>query len=260
MNQSRRGRNLRSGLRGLCFGFLLSVSTAHASAIQVAVASNFLLPLQAIAAAFQTETGVEVRVSAGATGRHYAQIVNGAPFDVFLAADQARPQRLVVEGLAVADSLFTYAEGRLVLWVGASQRLPEGGLAALDPAAVRRFAIANPQTAPYGAAAEQALAVAGLTHVLEDRLVYAENVSQVLQFLATGNVTHALVAASHTVMRGRPDGDWVMVPADWHTPIRQDAVLLKRAEGSAPAIKFLDFLKGEQAAVILGRYGYGDVE
>lgn len=239
---------------------MLGVGAAQAGSIQVAVASNFLVPLNEIAAAFTSEHAVEVRVSSGATGKHYAQIVNGAPFDVFLAADQARPQRLVDEGLAVDESLFTYAQGRLVLWAGAGQPLSEDGLAGLDPAAVRRFGIANPRTAPYGAAAQQALKRLGLEQALADRLVYAENVTQVLQFLATGNVTHVLVAASHTSMKGKPDGDWVLVPADLHDPIRQDAVLLERAADNVAAVEFLAFLKEEQAKEILARYGYVGVE
>ena len=260
MNESGIRGNLRSIFRCLPLLILLSSVAAQANSIQVAVASNFLVPLKEIAAAFQSEHQIEVRISPGATGRHYAQIVNGAPFDVFLAADQARPQRLVDEGLAVADSLQTYAQGRLVLWVRPGQTLPEDGLAGLDSAAVRRFGIANPRTAPYGAAAQQALAMAGLDEVLADRLVYAENVTQVLQFLATGNITHALVAASHTAIAGQPEGEWILVPEDWHDPIRQDAVLLQRAADNPAAFKFLTFLKGDTAARILARYGYDDVE
>lgn len=260
MNESGKRGNLRRLFRCLSLVLLLSFGAAQANSIQIAVASNFLVPLKEIVAAFRVEHAVEVRISPGATGKHYAQIVNGAPFDVFLAADQARPQRLVDEGLAVAESLFTYAQGRLVLWAGAGQPLSEDGLADLDPAAVRRFGIANPRTAPYGAAAQQALKRSGLEQALADRLVYAENVTQVLQFLATGNVTHVLVAASHTSIKGKPDGDWVMVPAALHDPIRQDAVLLKRAADNPAAVAFLTYLKGETAAGILRRYGYGDVE
>lgn len=260
MNESGIRGNLRSIFRCLSLLILLSFGAAQANSIQVAVASNFLVPLKEIAAAFQSEHQIEVRISPGATGRHYAQIVNGAPFDVFLAADQARPQRLVDEGLAVAESLYTYAQGRLVLWVSPGELLPEDGLAGLDPAAVRRFGIANPRTAPYGAAAQQALAFADLEQALVDRLVYAENVTQVLQFLATGNVTHALVAASHTFMEGKPAGEWRLIPANWHDPIRQDAVLLKRASDTDAALEFLAFLKKDQAKEILARYGYGVVE
>lgn len=260
VNESSRRGNCRRLLRWLSLLILLSAGVVQANSIQIAVASNFLVPLQEIAAAFQTAHQVDVRISPGATGTHYAQIVNGAPFDVFLAADQARPQRLVDEGLAVADSLQTYAQGRLVLWVRPEQTLSEDGLAGLDPALVRRFAIANPRTAPYGAAAQQALAMAGLDEVFADRLVYAENVTQVLQFLSTGNVTHALVAASHTAMAGQPEGEWILVREGWHDPIRQDAVLLQRAADNPAAVEFLDFLKGDTAVRILMRYGYDGLE
>jgi len=231
----------------------LAVSAAE---VRVAVASNFLAPLETIAEALAQAGGPAVRASAGSTGRHYAQIVNGAPFDVFLAADRERPRRLEAEGLAVAGSRFTYARGRLVLWAAPGQALPETGLAGLDPAQVRRFAIANPRLAPYGRAAAEALRHAGLEEALEGRVVHAENVGQALQYVATGNASHGLVALSYARGPSPPPGERALVPADWHAPVGQDAVLLRNAPSPAAAREFLEFLRSDAAAAILSDYGY----
>lgn len=227
-----------------------------ASEVRVAVAANFLAPLEALATRFESTEGIEISISAGATGHHYAQIANGAPFDVFLAADQARPERLVNDGLAIADSRFTYAEGRLVLWADRDAVLPEGGFAALSDAPVRRLAIANPRLAPYGLAARQALEATGQWSALRPRIIEGANVGQTLQYLATGNASHAIVAASYVHRVGRPEGEWARVPATLHAPIRQDAVQLKQARDPDAARRFLAFLQGPDAADVLARFGY----
>ena len=240
------------------FGLALWAITAVVSAteVRVAVAANFLAPLQALAEAFEAAGGPPVRISSGATGQHYAQIVNGAPFDVFLAADQARPARLVGEGLALRESRFTYAEGRLVLWARPEAELPEAGFAGLAGSSPRRLAIANPRLAPYGAAARAALQASDQWQALQPRIIQGQNVGQALQYLATGNASHALVAASYVHRDGRPPGAWVAVPSHLHAPIRQDAVQLVNAPAPAAARRFLAFLRGATAAAIIERFGY----
>lgn len=238
---------------------IVLTATAVASAaaeLRVAVATNFLAPLQVIAEAFEAEHGVPVRISAGATGQHYAQIINGAPFDVFLAADQDRPRRLEADGLAVIGSRMTYAEGRLVLWARPGQSLPEAGLAGLASHLSGRLAMANPRLAPYGLAARQALEATGQWGAMEPSIIQGQNVGQALQYLATGNASHALVAASYAHRDGRPDGEWVLLPEDLHAPIRQDAVMLENAPNPDAARRFLAFLDSDPTHEIMVRFGY----
>jgi len=239
---------------GLVFWLLPTLGLADE--VRIAVASNILAPLEVLSARFEATENIQTRISGGATGHHYAQIVNGAPFDVFLAADQARPKRLLDEGLGVAGTRFTYASGGLALWAGPDAELPVSGLsglAALDP---RRLVIANPQLAPYGLAARQALEATGQWSALRPRIIEGANVGQALQYLATGNASHALVAVSYGHMSGRPAGDWQRVPSRLHDPIRQDAVLLEQARNPQAARAFLTFLQGPEAAEVLERFGY----
>lgn len=224
--------------------------------LQVAVASNFLAPLEALAEAFADDGGETLQISAGATGQLYTQITHGAPYDLLMAADQARPQRLVDEGLARAASRITYARGQLVLWARPGTPLPAEGLAGLSRASVGRLAIANPALAPYGRAARQALQATGLWSTLEDRIVQGQNVGQAFQYLATGNVSHALVAASYTRLDNRPDGAHQTIGAQWHAPVRQDAVILERTDSREAASAFLAFMQGPSAARILRHFGY----
>ena len=235
---------------------LLAALPALAQPVRVAVAANFLGPLEQIAEAYAEQGGPALRISAGATGQHYAQIINGAPFDVFLAADQARPARLVAEGHALADSRMTYALGRLVLWAGPGAKLPADGLAGLAEESVRRLAIANPELAPYGLAAQQALQAHGQDAPLADRIIQARSVGQAFQYLATGNVSHALVAASYTRFGSRPQGPWRLVDEQLYAPIRQDAVILEEALNPAGARDFMAFMQGPIARDILDRFGY----
>ncbi|PWG60990.1 molybdate ABC transporter substrate-binding protein [Sediminicurvatus halobius] len=239
---------------------LPALAQAQGETVRVAVATNFLQPLEAIAEALAAQGGPRVTPVPGATGRHYAQIVNGAPFDVFLAADRERPRRLEAEGLAVAGSRFTYARGRLVLWAAPGVALPSGGLRALDPADVRRFAIANPRLAPYGRAAKEVLRHVGLWDPLQSRLVQGENVGQTLQYVVTGNASHGLVAKAYARAPNAPAGRWQLVPADWHGPVAQDAVLLRDAPHPSAGRAFLEFLRGAEAARILEQFGYEPAE
>ncbi|TVO66475.1 molybdate ABC transporter substrate-binding protein [Spiribacter aquaticus] len=244
-------------LKWLLAGLLLGlVAPASAAPLKVAVASNFLAPLEALADVYHQRGGPALQISAGATGQLYAQITQGAPYDVFLAADQARPQRLVAEGAALADSRMTYARGRLVLWARPGVELPVNGLAGLQRSLVTRLAIANPALAPYGRAAREALQASGQWSVLSERIVQGQNVGQALQYLATGNVSHALVAASYTRLDEGPAGDHQPVDAQLYAPIRQDAVILSGTASADQARAFLAFLRGPAAADVLASFGY----
>ena len=251
---ARRGSALRQWL--LAGLLLVVVSPAAAAPLKVAVASNFLAPLEALAEVYRQQGGPALQISAGATGQLYAQITQGAPYDVFLAADQARPQRLVSEGTALTGSRMTYARGRLVLWARPGVELPADGLAGLQRPSVTRLAIANPALAPYGRAAREALQATGQWSALSDRVIQGQNVGQALQYLATGNVSHALVAASYTRLENRPAGDYQRVAGRLHAPIRQDAVILAGSASADQARAFLAFLRGPAAADVLAAFGY----
>jgi len=247
------------GLLGLhaLFGLAALVSVdARADTVQVAVAANFMAPMQRIAAEFERATGHAVRLSSGATGKLYAQIVNGAPFEVLLSADDETPQRLMAQGAAVANSRFTYAIGRLVLWSPQAGRA-DGGAAVLHEGRFRHLAIASPKTAPYGAAAVQTLKSLGVHEALESKVVQGENIAQALQFVASGNAELGFVALAQLRQGDRPlGGSMWLVPAELHAPIRQDAVLLARARDKPAALALLRFLQGERGRTIVRESGY----
>lgn len=226
---------------------------ALAGEVHVAVAANFTEPAKEIAAAFKEKTGHDAVLSFGATGQLYTQITQDAPFGVFLSADAERPQQAVAEGLAEKDSRFTYAVGRLVLWSRDAGRTP--GEEALRAGDFSRLAIANPKTAPYGAAAVETLTALGALAAVEPKLVQGNNIAQTFQFVDTGNAEFGFVAAAQLV--GREGGSRWLVPEHMHQPIRQDAVLLKKAAGNEAAEAFITFLKGPEARRIIERYGYG---
>ncbi len=232
---------------------LLASPALRADGALVAVASNFAPALNALIPELESTSGHVLRIATGSTGKLYAQIVQGAPFDVFLAADQARPQLLEESGYAVEGSRFTYAQGRLVLMSG--NALDETGPEVLRSASFRRFAIANPKTAPYGVAALQVLRALELEALIEHRLVRGENVGQALAFVASGNAEYGLVALS-AVQGGALDGSFWKVPAALHAPISQDAVLLVRARNNPAAKGFLSFLRSEGTRQRIAAMGY----
>ena len=237
---------------------LLSVlfcSAALAGQAHVAVASNFAIPMKVLAAQFEQTTGHTLTLSSGATGKFYAQIKNGAPFDVLLAADDETPARLMREGDAVQRQ--TYAIGRLVLW-SARPDFIDASDAVLRQNRFARLAIANPKLAPYGAAAVEALAKLKLTDNVQGKLVIGENIAQAYQFVASGNAELGFVALSQVMQDGKlTSGSAWLVPTSLHSPIRQDAVLLKRGENNAAARALFDFLKTPAAALTITRsYGY----
>lgn len=240
-------------LPAILAAILSATAAARAGEVKVAVAANFFAAAGEIAAGFEAETGHRAVVSYGSTGQLYVQIAQGAPYEVFLAADRARPERAVEEGFAVAGSRFTYAIGRIVLFSTdpALVRGPE----TLAGAAFARLAIANPATAPYGAAAVETMTALGVYDSLARRIVRGANIAQTYQFVETGNAELGFVALSQIARHDR-GSRWV-VPESFHAPIAQDAVLLKRGADNAAARAFLTFLRGPAARRIMEKYGYG---
>jgi molybdate transport system substrate-binding protein len=246
---------LPCALMSVAAGRASSQPSARPATVHVAVASNFAEAHDYIAAAFEAATGHSVLTSLGSTGQLYAQIRNGAPFDVFLAADEARPARLVADGEAIADSRFTYALGRLVLYGPSLDSVRAHGVDLRDERN-RRVAIANPKLAPYGRAAAQTIERLGLTERLASRLVQGENIAQTFQFVHTGAAELGFVALSQ-VYRETRDGYW-LVPQEYHDRIAQDAVLLRRGGENAAAVALMDFLRGDTARRIIEGFGYGE--
>jgi molybdate transport system substrate-binding protein len=233
--------------------------SAARATLTIAAAANVKQALDELVTAFRKEhPGTQVNVSYGSSGRLFAQIVSGAPFDLFLSADEEYPRKLVDTGAAVAESLTPYAAGRLVLWVPKESPLDAAqGLAALRDARARRVAIANPQHAPYGRAAEAALRAAGLLDQVQDRLVLAENVAQAAQFAESGNADAALLplslALAPALTRG---GKHAVLPETLHPPLLQAAVVTRHGRRNLAAAGFLRFLVGREGRAILDRWGY----
>jgi molybdate transport system substrate-binding protein len=229
---------------------------ALADDVRVAVAANFTAPMKAIAAAFEQETGNKVVASYGATGQLYAQVKNGAPFEVFLSADDSTPAKLEQEGQTVPGSRFTYAVGALALWSEQRGYVDEKG-EVLKTGDYRHLAIANPKTAPYGLAATQVLDKLGLTQQVAGKLVEGQNITQAHQFVTSGNAEMGFVALSQIYKNGKLEqGSAWIVPAELHDPIRQDAVVLLNGKDSAAAKALADFLKGPKAAELIRSFGY----
>lgn len=237
---------------------VLLPAAVRAGEVTVAVATNFALPMEALATRFEAETGHELTVVLGSTGKLYAQIRNGAPFDVLLAADQARPQRLERETLAEPGTRFTYALGRLVLWSADPALIGADCRDTLAAGRFRHLAIANPALAPYGAAARDVLEALGVWQEVRPRLVRGESIGQAFQLVATGNAELGFVALAQLA---RPEaasgGSRWDVPAELHAPIRQDAILLSRAVGNPAAEAFLTHLRSATAQALIERFGYG---
>lgn len=235
----------------LALALVLLATPALAGTTRVAVAANFTEPAKAIAERFKARTGHTATLSFGSSGQFFTQIANGAPFEVFLSADVERPQKAEADGLAVAGSRFTYATGRLVLW----SRNP---VLATGPAVLRanrfeKIAIADPKVAPYGVAAIETMTRLGIADALKPKLVQGSSITQAFQFVETGAAELGFVALSQAKSAG---GSYWLVPASNHTPIDQQAVLLKTGAGNEAARAFLAFLKGAEAKAIIRRYGY----
>jgi molybdate transport system substrate-binding protein len=233
---------------------MLGTGLAIADEIRVAVASNFSDAIKHIAKRFQLSTAHKVTLIFGSTGKHYAQIKNGAPFDVFFAADSVRPQRLEAEGLALTGSRFTYAFGKLVLWSPQSSYVDTEGKV-LETGQFRYLSIANPKLAPYGKAAQEVLQTRGVWDALQSRMVRGENIGQTFQFVKTGNAELGFVAYSQLKQRGQSiEGSFWDVPQSLYTPIEQQAVLL---QDNAAARSFMSFVKNVESRQVIEAYGYG---
>ncbi|PCI76912.1 MAG: molybdate ABC transporter substrate-binding protein [SAR86 cluster bacterium] len=227
--------------------------SARAETLNVAVASNFVAAMQHIERAFEGDSQHEIRIIRGSSGKHYAQIRNGAPFDIFLSADQLRPRRLVEEGIAEESGLTTYAEGQLALW-SRQNDLQLDSEYLLNTDNYRVIAIANPRLAPYGQAATEVFSYLGLESRVSERLVMGENIAQAFQFAFSGNADLGLVAYSQALspnMRGQ--GSVWLVPSELHQPIKQDMVILSN---STAALEFATFMKSDVVRDILLSSGY----
>jgi molybdate transport system substrate-binding protein len=232
---------------------LVGASTAAlADEVKVAVAANFSAPMKEIASAFEQKTHHTASISTGATGKLFTQIENGAPFEVLLSADQKTPERLEQGG--TASGRFTYAIGKLVLWSADPTLVDKEGKVLGKPDAFKKIAIANPKTAPYGAAADQVLKARGVYAALQPKRVEGENIAQTYQFVVTKNAELGFVALSQ-VMEDKTGSSW-KVPQKLYEPIRQDAVLLKKGEANPAAKALMTFLKGSESKAIIKKYGY----
>ena len=235
---------------------LAFTTLARADVVQVAVAANFTAPARALAEVFARTTGHEAKLSFGATGAFYTQIKNGAPFDVLLAADNERPARLEKEGDTVPGSRFTYATGQLVLWSAKPGLVDDEG-AVLKHGQFGKIAIANPKNAPYGAAAVEAMEKLGLAATLQPKLVTGESIGQTFNFIATGNAELGFVALAQVLEGDKlKSGSMWVVPAQYHAPIIQDAVILNRAASNPAAKAWMELLKTPQSKALIRSYGY----
>lgn len=240
--------------RQLLFYFLcLTPACVLADAIRIAVASNFSQPAKEIAARYEQQSGQHLILSFGATGKHYAQIKHGAPFDVFFAADADHPRRLEEEGLAVAGSRFTYARGRLVLWSAREGFVDKHGRI-LMTAQFSRLAIANPQLAPYGRAAQEVLQAKGLWHTMRHRVVRGENIGQTYQFVRSGNAKLGFVAYSQIKRSNQAiTGSYWLVPQALYQPIEQQVIMLR---DNSAIRAFIAYVQSPQVQTIIRSYGY----
>ena len=237
---------------------------AHAAVVHLAVASNFAKPIQVLVKDFEHTHPHQAKVSLGSTGKLFAQIQHGAPFDILMAADQERPRLLEQAALAVPESRRTYATGRLVLWSADPQRfatptpINAWPRQAASPSASERAAIANPKLAPYGAAAHQVLERAGVWQTWKARLVTGENIAQTHQFVASGNAAIGLVARSQVMVGDRVvSGSGWAVPEAWHAPIAQDLVWLRRAQDNPAAAAWVRYISSPRATALIRTAGYG---
>lgn len=248
-------RNFNLGLVAVAF-MLATARLANAGEVNAAVAANFTEPVRLIAEAFQKDTGHTVKLSFGSSGKFYSQIKEGAPFDVFLAADEKNPKLLEKEGLAVEGTRFVYALGKLVLWSAQPSYVDDKGYV-LRKGSYNKIAYADPKLAPYGLAAKETLEDMGLWSVVQSKLVTGESITQTYQFAATGNAEMAFIALSQIIRDGKvTEGSWWIVPAHMYNPIKQAAVQLSAAKDKEAAQAFLTYLRNEKSVAIIRSFGY----
>jgi molybdate transport system substrate-binding protein len=234
----------------------IALTSARADEVQVAVAANFAGPMQKIAAAFERSTGHKVLQTSGSTGKFYAQIRSGAPFEILFSADDETPARLESEGAGVPGTPFTYAVGKLVLWSSKPDLVDNKG-EVLKKGRFTHLAIANPKLAPYGQAAMETIQALGLTEALTPKFVVGENIAQTHQFVATGNAELGFVALSQVQDGGNfKSGSGWIVPASMHAPIRQDVILLNKGKGKAAAEALMKFMQSDAAKAVITASGY----
>ena len=257
-NRKRREINLWAlfALAALLYAWLPAV--ASAAEIRAAAASDLTFAFNDIAARFQKQTGISIELTYGSSGNFFAQIQNGAPFDLFFSADVGYPEKLEAAGLAEPGTIYQYASGKIVMWVpNASQLDLDRGLAALLDPGIRKIAIANPQHAPYGIAAVAAMRHAAVYDKIESKLVLGENISQAAQFVQSGNADAGIIALSLALapaMKSR--GRYIEIPAADYPPLVQAAVILKSSRNKEQANRFLKFLKAPETAALMERYGF----
>ncbi len=239
------------------WGALLMVApVAQAGEVRVAVAANFTAPMQEIVPLFEQASGHKVSVSFGSTGKFYAQIKQGAPYDAFISADSKTPQKLDDDGLTASGSRFVYALGKLVLW-SAQPGVVDSKGEVLRKGSYNKLAIGDPKLAVYGIAAQETLEELGLWKAVSPKLVRGENITQTYQFAATGNAELGFIALSQITKGGKVSGgSWWIVPSHYYSPIEQSAVMLSSAKDPEATRAFLAFLKGTQAATVIRSYGY----
>lgn len=234
---------------GMFFGFLF-ITPANATETLLAVSANFAKPMKQLIVEFEAQSPHKVNMTIGSSGKIYAQIINGAPFDAFFSADQEKPLKLVTDGLAVKNSLYTYAIGRLVIWSPDQQKRHAKAADGVLP----KIAVANPKTAPYGAAALEAFLHIGLLPEHKDQLVYGENIAQTYQFIASGVAEYGIVALSQVIDQAKTS--YEIVPDDIYKPIKQDMVMLLHGQTNPASIDFLNFMRSEKVADMVKNFGY----
>ena len=242
----------------LCLFVITSVNLAVAEEITIAAASNLNFAFREIATEYEKASGNQVRLTFGSSGNFYAQIQNGAPFDLFFSADIEYPQKLEEVGLTVPGSLDQYAIGRIVLWTGHESRIDvTKGMEALREPTVKKVAIANPKHAPYGRAAVAAMEYFKVYDQVKDKLILGENISQAAQFIESGACDAGIIALSLALAPAmKAAGQYWEIPAAAHSPLEQGAVILKQSKNPEAARQFLEFMKGPQGQEIMKRYGF----
>jgi molybdate transport system substrate-binding protein len=257
------GRNiLRSWIELLAIAACILSTGAHGVAqereIRIAAAADLKFAMAQLAEQFEKETGTRVNITYGSSGNFFSQIQNGAPFDLFFSADVDYAKKLEAIGFAEPGTLYTYAVGRIVIWMppGTKLDVTKGGWTSLLDASVQKIAIANPEHAPYGRAAVAALQKAGIYEQVKSKLVYGENISQAAQFVQSGNAQAGIIARSLAVSPGMSDGKTWDIPAEMHPPIEQAAILLTGAKNKKAARAFLDFVESAAGREILLKFGF----
>ena len=242
----------------LCMFLITGVNVAVAEVITIAAASDLSFAFREIATEYENTTGNHVRLTLGSSGNFYAQIQNGAPFDLYFSADISYPKKLEEAGLVVPGSLYQYAIGRIVLWAGKESHLDlSKGLEILREPTIKKIAIANPKHAPYGRAAVAAMEYFKVYDQVKDKLILGENISQAAQFIESGACDAGIVALSLALAPAmKTAGQYWEIPAVAHPPLEQGAVILKSSTHQESAKQFLEFMKGSQGQEIMKRYGF----